>query len=80
MAKEYMLISVCDRDILTERFNTKEEAQESMHSEMIEWGKVPKEVFSEEEYDDGDFGFGEYSAYVNDGANHANLDWLIVAL
>lgn len=31
MAKKYMLISVCDREILTEQFNTKKEAQEAMH-------------------------------------------------
>ncbi|MDO5546884.1 MAG: hypothetical protein Q4F79_00135 [Eubacteriales bacterium] len=80
MAKKYMLISVCDREIMTEQFDTKEEAQESMRKEMIEWGKVSEEIFSEQEYDDGDCGFGEYSAYVNDGANHADLDWLIVAL
>lgn len=81
MAKKYMLISVCNREILTEQFDTKEEAQETMHREMIEQGKVPEDVFSEgEEYDDGDCGFSEYSAYANDGVNHADFDWLIVAL
>lgn len=80
MAKRYMLISVCDREIMTEQFDTKEKAQESMHKEMIEFGEVPEEIFNEQEYDDGDCGFGEYSAYVTDGANHADFDWLIVAL
>lgn len=32
---KYMLISVCDREILTEQFDTKEEAQETMHRELI---------------------------------------------
>lgn len=80
MAKKYMLISVCDREILTEQFNTKKEAQEAMHREMIEQGMVPEDIFYEQEYDDGSCGFGEDSAYVNDGVNHADLDWLIVAL
>lgn len=80
MAKKYMLISVCDREILTEQFDTKEEAQETMHREMIEQGKVPEDIFDNEEYEDGDCGFGEYSAWANDGLNHSDFDWLIVAL
>ena len=81
MAKRYMLISVCDREILTEQFDTKEEAQETMHREMVEQGRVPEDIFLEgEEYDDGNCGFGEYSAYANEGVNHADFDWLIVSL
>lgn len=80
MAKKYMLISVCDREILTEQFDTKEEAQETMHREMIEQGKVPEDIFDNEEYEDGDCGFGEYSAWANDALNHSDFDWLIVAL
>ena len=80
MAKKYMLISVCDREILTEQFDTKEEAQETMHREMIEQGKAPEDIFAEKEYEDDDYGFGEDSAWANDGVNHANFDWLIVAL
>ena len=77
----YMLISVCERDIMTEIFDSKEKAQTTMHEEMVKWGKVPEEIFQEEiEYDDGDCGFGEWSAYVNDGVNHDNYDWLIVAI
>ena len=49
----YMLISVCDREILTEIFDTKKEAQETMHEEMVKWGKVPEDIFRSEEYDDG---------------------------
>lgn len=79
MDNRYMLISVCDREILTEIFKTKEEAQKAMHEEMINSG-APQEIFLENEYDDGDVGFGEYEAYVSDGVNHANFDWLIVAL
>lgn len=80
MDNKYMLISVCDREILTEKFDTKEEAQETMRREMIEQGKVPEDIFDNEEYEDYDCGFGEYSAWANNGINHADFDWLIVAL
>lgn len=76
----YMLISVCDREILTEIFDTKKEAQETMHEEMVKWGKVPEDIFRLEEYDDGDCGFCSYQAYANDGNNHADYDWLIVEI
>lgn len=78
--KRYILISVCEREILTELFDTIEEAQETMHREMVEWGKVLPDVFVETEYDSPDFGFGEYGAFVNNGCNHNNYDWLIVDL
>lgn len=82
MAKKFMLISVCDRKILTEQFDTKKEAQETMHREMVEQGRVPEYIFNidNEEYEDCDYGFGEYCAWANDGINHADFDWLIVAL
>ena len=78
--KRFMLISVCEREILTEMFDTVEEARETMHREMIEQGKVPDDIFDNIEYDDSDCGFGEWSAYANDGVNHADFDWLIVDL
>lgn len=77
---KYILISVHDREILTEIFNTQKEAQEAMHKEMVEWGKVPEGIFQEEEYDDGDCGFCSYQAYANDGNNHTDYDWLIVEI
>lgn len=80
MAKKYMLISVCDREILTEEFDTIQKAQETMHEEMIKQGKVPKDIFTQEEYEEGDYGFNDYCAWANDGVNHADYDWLIVAL
>ena len=80
MEKKYMLISVCERDIMTERFDTLEEAQRAMRGEMVEWGEVSKDIFTDDHYDDGDCGFSKMNAYVTDGANHNNLDWLIVCL
>lgn len=78
--KCYMLISVCDREILTEQFSTLQEAQETMHREMIEQGRVPEEIFDHGEYEDTECGFGDWCAWANDGVNHADFDWLIVSL
>ena len=78
--KKYMLISVCDRAISTEQFDTLQEAQETMHREMVEYGKVPNDIFGAKEYEDDECGFGEWSAYANDGLYHADYDWLIVSL
>lgn len=77
---KYMLISVRGREILTEKFKTLELAQQTMHKEMIEQGKVPEEVFENDTYEDCECGFGKYSAWANDGLNHADFDWLIVSL
>ena len=78
--KEYMLISVCDREILVEQFNTHEEAFEQMKKEMIDFGQVDEEIFKEATYEDYDCGFGPYCGYANDGNNHGDYDWLIVNL
>lgn len=80
MEKKYMLISVCERDIMVERFDTLEEARQAMRDEMIDWGNVSEEIFAEDHYEDDDCAFNGMSAYVTDGANHNNLDWLIVCL
>lgn len=76
--KKYMLISVCGREILTEQFDTKEEAFEQMKTEMIAQGRVPEEAFEEETYEDSDFGFGPECGWANDGVNHEDFDWRIV--
>ena len=78
--KKYMLISVCDREILVEQFDTYEEAFEQMKKEMIDFGRVAEEIFEETLYEDYDCGFGPYCGYANDGNNHGDYDWRIVNL
>lgn len=56
----YMLITVCEREIMTEQSHSLERAQKCMHKEMIEFGDVSEDIFDNEEYDNGDFGFGKY--------------------
>jgi len=78
---KYRLISVYDREIFTELFASKEEAQATMHEEMQIHGGVPGEIFRNTEYGDSyDYGFGEWGGFSNDGENHCDCDWLIVAL
>ena len=79
MDKRFMLITaMSDRTILTEKFVALEDAQKAMHEEMLQMGQVPSSIFSLCSYDDGECGFGGYSAYANDGLNHMDYDWLIV--
>lgn len=80
MFEKYMLISVCDREILTEQFKTLDEARNQMYKEMVTEGRVPKNILYLNSYDDGEYGFDEYCSYANDGVNHANYDWLIVPI
>lgn len=76
----YILISVCDREILTETFKSLHTAQKQMHKEMIEWAGVDSEVFSNIEYEDVDFnfGFGEIEAWAN--TNNCDYDWRIISI
>lgn len=72
----FVLVSVCDREIMTEVFDSLKAATEQRNKEMIEWGRVPPEIFNQfEEYEeDGEYGFGKYHAYAND---RCDFDWLI---
>lgn len=79
MAKQYMLISVIEREIMTELFDTLQEAQGTMRYEMQQAG-IPVKVLNEGEYDNGDYGFGEDCGYITDGLYGSNYDWRIVEL
>lgn len=78
--KQYMLISVFEREILTEKFDSFEEAHAQMMEEFFQYGELDPQEFTDEEYQsyDGEYGYGRWSAYVNDGVNSDNYDWLIV--
>lgn len=84
MAYRYLLVSVCDREIFTEKFESREAAWKTMISELKDALRCEPEddsIFLMDEYeDDGNFGFGVWSAYVNDGVGHGEFDWRIVAL
>lgn len=67
--KKYVLVSVCDRDIATAIFDTKEAAYNAMKKEY-------KEACSDPDSADGEI--TDESAYLNEGNNHADYDWKIV--
>ena len=75
----FILVSVCDREIMTEVFDSLEAATEQRNREMVEWGRVPEETFEQfEEYEeDGEYGYGKYQAYCND---RCDFDWLIARI
>lgn len=76
---KFILISVRDRVILTEVFHSRREAIKQRNREMIEWARVPEEVFlnNKEMYEQSDFGFDEYQAWANDRCDY---DWLIAEI
>lgn len=76
-----MLISVCGREILTEVFKSFEEAHAQMMDEFCRYGRIePSDCTETESECDSEFGYCEWNAYVNDGINHEDYDWLIVKI
>ena len=77
----YLLISVCEREIMTEEFGSYTEAKEQRDKEMLEAclgdeEELREALENETEYESGgSFGFDEWRAYVN---GHDNWDWAIV--
>lgn len=81
MSDKYVLISVCNREILTEVFTTHQEAAKMMHNEMRSMGGIEEDVFDGgwgQEFEGDYFGFDQWGGYVN--LDKYDLDWRIVAL
>ena len=77
----YILITVVNREIFTERFDTHQGAAKQMHKEMQEMGGIESEIFDGgwgQEFDGDYFGFDRWGGYIN--LDKHDLDWLIVAL
>lgn len=78
---KFILISVCDREIMTEVFDSYSDALAQRNKEIIEWANVPEKAFADDEYeeigDNDSFGFTKYEAYAND---RCDFDWLIVEI
>lgn len=73
--RRYMLISACERDIITQMFPTLNEAQNKMREEMVEYGRIPQEAFYNDEYEGEEYGFDENSGWSNIKQNN---DWIII--
>ena len=78
--KPYLLVTVAERDIMTERFDSFSEAHNQMLQELSDFGRVDDSLLVADEYDNGEFGYSKDSAYANDGVNHDNYDWRIIKL
>ena len=83
--KHWMLISVCERDIVSEQFETYEDARSQMLKELgYEFEKEYTEDWEEIKengivYTYDDFGFDKFSAWSNID-DDCNCDWLIVGI
>ena len=78
MSKRFQLISVADREIMTEYFDTLKEAQARMREEMLDSGLDSLDDI--EDKGNGDCGCDDFSAWLNDGNNHMDFDWKIIDL
>lgn len=83
-SRPYLLISVCDGEILTERFRYLEDARHCMLEELCDASRTLEELPDEKEYEDEDYEYGysyvDNCAYVRKGVNHSNYDWRIIKL
>ena len=84
-SRPYLLISVCDGEIITERYRRLEDAQKSMLEELCDASRQTMEdIPDEKEYEDEDYEYGyscvDNCAYVREGVNHSNYDWRIIKL
>lgn len=84
----YMLISVFEREIITEQFNTLEEAHEQMMSELKEefdkydfsdYGITWDEIEKKDSFERDCFGFGVGWAWSNID-DDCSCDWKIVEI
>lgn len=84
-SRPYLLISVCDGEIITERYRRLEDAQKCMLEELCDASRQTLEDLPDEkEYEDEDYEYGysyiDNCAYVREGVNHSNYDWRIIKL
>lgn len=81
MRKQYLLISVVNRCISVDVFDTHQEAAKAMHEYMQENGGIDAEVFDGgwgQEYEGEYFGFSMWGGYVN--LDKYDMDWVIVEI
>lgn len=72
--KPFMLLSTCERETVHTRFQTLKEAQKQMQTEFESYGG------NDEAVDNETAELEEMSAWLNDGNNDDNYDWLIIDL
>ena len=80
--KKYMLVSVYDREILSEIFHSERGAIAEMKSEMIQEGNVPESFFTKalSKEENNQYGYSREGGYSNVSVVHQNCDWSIIPL
>lgn len=79
--KKYMLITVVNREVMTEQFDSFKKAHDTMLEELSIYGRIDKKFFTSEEVESPDnWGYCRWNAYVNNGVNHEDYDWSIIEL
>ena len=84
---KYMVISIFEREIFAQQFDTLEDAHKQMMKELkeefdkydYEYDMTWDEIVRKKEYDDCDFGFGTDWAWSNID-DDCNCDWKIVKI
>lgn len=84
-SRPYLLVSVCEGEILTERFRYLEDAHYCMIEEMCKASRIAiEDLPDKKECEDEDYEYGysyvDNCAYVREGVNHSNYDWRIIKL
>ena len=72
---KYMLITIIERDMTYEFFNTLKEAQEQMQREVNNSCNDIEEYIADQMAD-----INTMAAWVTDGNNHDDYDWYIVKI
>lgn len=83
MSKNFLLITVEEREISTEFFSTFEDAKAEMMKQFAECFSDEDRSefdFEDAEYYGDEYGWNETSACLNDGPNHSNFDWKIIEI
>ena len=75
-----MLVSVCDREISSELYNSLAEATAAMRKEMIAVSNLSEDDFAAPQMDDCEYGYDTMYGYITDGVNHGNFGWRIVPI
>lgn len=71
---KYMLITVIEMNITTEKFDTLESAQARMKNEFESFGGCKEKI------EDNEASLGKFVAWIEDGNNHDNYSWVIVEI
>ena len=81
MEKKWLLITVFNKEILVDRFDTFEAAQNRMHTEMTTEGRIPEKLLEDYgEYECIQYGFEKMGGFSEIGMLMNKYIWKIVSV